>query len=291
MSGFGQPIYTCDGMVWYMKKFLYSKKMELMMRILAGIAIVLLLSIDVLKFFGFLNSNEGKIDFETLKLIIANFFVAVLFAFVLIYPHKFGLIAIACFYYAVPITEKTINPMNILMFSLALLILNVRGFFLKHIKVKIILLSLALFAMQCTRLRFGINFFVDGFINDIGYSLVFLSGIFFTYVFAVRNVEPTKKILNVAEYEGLKEADADMLRRVLDNQQYKMIAIDFNQKEGSIRNRLNKIYDTLGCADRIGFLTMYTGFQIVYEPIITTSVTSEESIALETEESLQSQSI
>ena len=48
-----------------------------------------------------------------------------------------------------------------------------------------------------------------------------------------------------------------------------MIAIDFNQKEGSIRNRLNKIYDILGVADRIGFLTTYTGFQIVYEPVIT----------------------
>ena len=162
---------------------------------------------------------------------------------------------------------------------------------MKHIKVKIILLSLALFAMQCIRLRFGIEFFINGLIDDIGYSLVFLSGIFFTHVFAVRNVKPTEKILNVAEYEGLKEADADMLRRVLDNQQYKMIAIDFNQKEGSIRNRLNKIYDTLGCADRIGFLTTYTGFQIVYEPIITTSATSEESIAPETEESIQSQSI
>ena len=262
------------------------------MRILAGIAIVLLISVNVLKLLGFLNSNEDKFDFETIKLIIANFLVAGIFVFVIIYPHKFGLVATACLYYAIAgIMDKTINPMGILMFGLALLIFNVRGFFIKHIKIKIILLSLALFAMQCIRLRFGIEFFINGLIDDIGYSLVFLSGIFFTYVFAVRNVKPTKKILNVAEYEGLKESDADMLRRVLDNQQYKMIAIDFNQKEGSIRNRLNKIYDTLGCADRIGFLTMYTGFQIVYEPIITTSVTLEENIAPETEESLQSQSI
>lgn len=275
-----------------MKKFLYSKKMELMMRVLAGIAIVLLISINIFELSKFLNPNEVKIDFATIEMVIGNFLVAGIFVFVLIYPHKFGIIAIACFYYAIPsIMEETINPMGILMFGLAILILNVRGFFIKHAKIKIILLSLALLTMQCTRLRFGIDFFADGLIYDIGYSLVFLSGVFFTYVFAVRNVEPTKKILNVAEYEGLKEADADMLRRVLDNQQYKMIAIDFNQKEGSIRNRLNKIYDTLGCADRIGFLTMYTGFQIVYEPIITTSVTSEESIALETEESLQSQSI
>ena len=275
-----------------MKKFLYSKKMELMMRVLAIISIVLLISINVLELSGFFNPNEDKIDFETIRLVIANFLVAGIFVFVLIYPHKFGIIAIACFYYAIPdFIEKTINPMAILMFGLGILILNVRGFFIKHAKIKIILLSLALFAMQCIRLRFGIEFFADGLIYDIGYSLVFLSGIFFTYVFAVRNVKPTEKILNVAEYEGLKEADADMLRRVLDNQQYKMIAIDFNQKEGSIRNRLNKIYGTLGCADRIGFLTTYTGFQIVYEPIITTSATSEESIAPETEESLQSQSI
>ena len=71
-----------------------------------------------LKLLGFLNPNEDKFDFETIKLIIANFSVAGIFVFVLIYPHKFGIIAIACFYYAIAgIMDKTINPMGILMFG------------------------------------------------------------------------------------------------------------------------------------------------------------------------------
>ena len=57
-----------------------------------------------------------------------------------------------------------------------------------------------------------------------------------------------------------------MLRRVLANQQYKVIAVDFNRTEGTIRNRLNKVYDILGVGDRTGFITTYSGFEVVYEP-------------------------
>ena len=56
-----------------------------------------------------------------------------------------------------------------------------------------------------------------------------------------------------------------MLRRVLDNQQYKVIAIDLQKSEGTIRNRLNKVYDILGVADRVGFITTYSGFKLIYE--------------------------
>ena len=46
------------------------------MRILAVIAIVLLISINVLELLGFFNPNEDKIDFATIRLVIENFLVA-----------------------------------------------------------------------------------------------------------------------------------------------------------------------------------------------------------------------
>ncbi|MBQ2080281.1 MAG: hypothetical protein II461_00775, partial [Treponema sp.] len=79
---------------------------------------------------------------------------------------------------------------------------------------------------------------------------------------------PEEKILNIAKYEGLKESNTEMLRRVLDNQQYKVVAIDLQKSEGTIRNRLNKVYDILGVADRVGFITTFTGYELIYKPEI-----------------------
>lgn len=40
-----------------------------------------------------------------------------------------------------------------------------------------------------------------------------------------------------------------------------------HRSEGTIRNRLNKIYDVLGVMDRKGFIMTYFGYDIVFEEI------------------------
>ena len=46
---------------------------------------------------------------------------------------------------------------------------------------------------------------------------------------------------------------------------YKVIALDVSRSEGTIRNRLNMIYDVLGVMDRMGFISTYMGYEIVFK--------------------------
>ena len=52
---------------------------------------------------------------------------------------------------------------------------------------------------------------------------------------------------------------------MLQKKQYLEISQIVSRSEGTIRNRLNKLYDILEVADRIGFVTTYAGYEITYE--------------------------
>ena len=51
---------------------------------------------------------------------------------------------------------------------------------------------------------------------------------------------------------------------MLKNEQYKNIARAVYKAPGTVRNRLNKIYDLLGVMDRMGFISTYFGYEIVF---------------------------
>lgn len=250
-----------------MKNFLYNKKTILGLRIFSAIAIFILIVVNVLTFVSGEIFLDGAININRLNTVVINFFTIVIAVFVLFFPQKFGLIAVACFLYMIKIFvwDKG-NPMGIMMASLQICILYVRGFFMKHKGPKIAILSTILIALQCSRLRFGAEVLFRDLVMDMGYSFVFFFAVFFIVGFESRN-RSTEKILNLALYDGLKESDVDLLNCVLNNQQYKVIAINMNKSEGAVRNRLNKIYDAIGVLDRIGFLTTFTGFDVIFKPI------------------------
>ncbi len=251
-----------------MKNYFYGKKQKIIIRIISVIAVIILLIANIKRIIIFLNLNNNKLDFDTLNLSVLNLLSLVLFVLIFFYPEKYSLISLACFFYTIYIFwEETKNPMGILMFDLGTIILIFRGFFKKHKKIKILLLLFLLIMLSCCQLRFGYYTFLTTFIDTLGYSFVFFLGIFFAYGYASRNA-PDEKILNIAKYEGLKESDIDLMYRVLNNLQYKVIAKELQKSEGTIRNRLNKIYDILGVADRVGFVTTFSGFELIYKPEI-----------------------
>lgn len=49
---------------------------------------------------------------------------------------------------------------------------------------------------------------------------------------------------------------------------YKPFLQKLSRTEGIVRNRLNKIYDILGVMDKTGFLTTFTGYEIVFEEVL-----------------------
>ena len=74
------------------------------------------------------------------------------------------------------------------------------------------------------------------------------------------------KVLNLAAFKGLERSDLYLLEDVMNNLKYKEIAKKINGSEGALRNKLSKIYKILEVGDKIGFLTIYSGYKLIYEP-------------------------
>ena len=128
--------------------------------------------------------------------------------------------------------------------------------------------------MTITKIHFGINNFIEQILYQLGYTLV-LGIIFLLFILTIQYQKTPKKnvskILNLADYLGLVKNDVLLLQEVLDKKQYKEIAIDLYRAEGTVRNRLNKIYDILGVMDRMGFISTYMGYEIVFQKDDSTS--------------------
>ena len=67
-------------------------------------------------------------------------------------------------------------------------------------------------------------------------------------------------------YPGLERSDLMLLQDVLNNMKYKDIAQKIHGSEGALRNKLSRIYKILEVGDRTGFLTIYSGYKLIFEP-------------------------
>ena len=97
----------------------------------------------------------------------------------------------------------------------------------------------------------------------------FLICIFFIYQFAKQNGvrEGSKdKVLNLAQFKGLDRSDMILLQDIMTQMKYKEIAKKIHGSEGALRNKLSRIYKILEVGDRTGFLTIYSGYELIYDP-------------------------
>lgn len=148
-----------------------------------------------------------------------------------------------------------------------MIILLARGFYHKKRILKSSISATILIILLLTKLRYGSIRFLQILINDLGVILLSTVSLVFIYIFSQNkfNAENKEKKINLAEYDSIKEKDSVLLNMVLNNVQYKVIALNTGLSEGTVRNRLNKLYDILGVADRIGFITTYSDFEIFYD--------------------------
>lgn len=111
--------------------------------------------------------------------------------------------------------------------------------------------------------------FLDFAIERFGATFAILICIFFFYQFAKQKGirEGSKeKILNLAKFKELDRSDMLLLQDVLNQMKYKEIAQKIHGSEGSLRNKLSKIYKILEVGDRTGFITIYSGYELIYDP-------------------------
>ena len=261
-----------------MKNIIYEKPFLTAMRIFACVASVLLIVVTSLRIYNTFFTKQTPSDFRNISGIIENLVAIIVFYLMIIHPQKIEYLAIGSLMYSFScLALEFENPMGILMYGLGISVFYVRGLFINKTKQKVIIALIVYICLLCSGLIYALLIlkipvegpdYLDAILNKFGYTLV-LSIILFLLIthnhFSKASTQTIPKILNLAEIPGLVETDVVLLRKVLENEQYKNIARAVYKAPGTVRNRLNKIYDLLGVMDRIGFISTYMGYEIVFK--------------------------
>lgn len=190
--------------------------------------------------------------------------IAVLF-FVVFRPEKLALFVPPLLLYSISNSIGNANPaFPIIFIELAALLLWIRGFFNTHRGIKITGLVLIYLIPMLFNIRFGLPEFLDQLLDILQIILVTFCTIFILYEY-MKSQTVRDKVLNIADYPDTTERDAKWLSLVQQGVKYEAIAIDYELTLGTVQNRLNKIYHILETGDRIGFLSIYSGAQIIYK--------------------------
>lgn len=260
-----------------MKNIIYEKPFLTAMRIFACVASVLLIVVTSLRIYNTFFTKQRPSDFPNIFGIAVNLVAIILFYLMIIHPQKIEYLAIGSFMYTfVCLTLDFDNPMGILMYGLGISVFYVRGLFIHKTRQKAIIAIIVYICLLCGGFLYSLLLhesadYFDAILEMTGYTLV-LSIIIFLLItydhFTKAESQAIPKILNLAEFSGLVETDVVLLQKVLENEQYKNIAREVFKAPGTVRNRLNKIYDILGVMDRMGFISTYMGYEIVFKTLL-----------------------
>ena len=255
---------------------IYSKYFNKTISFFAIISALLLGTKTGMRIFDICNNPAYYAALSTIKLlkyydiIIENIIFTGIFIFLFFRPQKFILIGLIALWYSVNnlLSSNSVSYMGIPMYILGIATFTIRGFFLKKAKLKISIF-VGIYIICLFVPVFYAPDFVKKLINEIAISIVLFIAVFFIAEYAKQiglKQSLSHKVLNIASYDGLDRSDMYLLQDVLDNKKYKEIAQEIHGSEGALRNKLSKIYKILEVGDRTGFLTIYSGYKIVYEP-------------------------
>lgn len=261
-----------------MKNIIYEKPFLKAMRIFACVSAGLLIVVTSVRIYNSFITKQVDLSPNNTLGISENIISIVLFYLIILQPQKIEYLAIVSFIHSFQCLILNFNnPMGILMYGLGISVFYVRGLFIKKTKTKIIISVIVYICLFLGGILYGLlvlkipvdsQEYYYAIVGKLGYTLV-LSIILFLLIIHnhsfMAEIRAQDKILNLAEYSGLVETDIVLLQKVLENEQYKNIARTVYKAPGTVRNRLNKVYDILGVMDRMGFISTYMGYEIVFE--------------------------
>lgn len=211
----------------------------------------------------------------------SNIICTVLLIMAAVNPAKLGLVAICCAIYSVELF--IIEPdslMAILMYFLFFFIMKIRGYYNHSRKVKLIITVSVFILLQIPKFfSYSLLDAFDSFVETAGHIFTLVCIIIFAvlpYILEKKKAQTKeeKHVLNLSMFPGLTKRDADWLTKINAGEKYKVLAIESQMSEGSVKNRIKFIYNTLQCGDRVGFLNAYSDYEIIFS--VTRAIPSEE---------------
>ncbi|BDC94593.1 hypothetical protein TRBR_26900 [Treponema bryantii] len=264
---------------------IYSKKFIKAVSIFSIVAATLLTARTGMRIFDIIvNYSDytvlSKLQFfKFISIIVNNLIFIGIFIFLIFKPQRFILLGVIALFISIDnLISNVQSPyMGIPMYTLSIATFAVRGFFSKKTKLKISFFTAIYIISLILPVLFDDDF-IEHMITKIAISFVTLIALFFFTEYAMQKgtKQATKdKVLNLAAFKGLDRSDMYLLQQVLDNVKYKEIAQKIHGSEGALRNKLSKIYKVLEVGDRTGFLTIYSGYELIYEPELIDSLINQ----------------
>lgn len=246
---------------------MYSPKSQLFIRVIAVIIFLLLLSSNTVRLVSFRLNPVSAPELSDFITLIHNFICSVFMLILFFFPSRLGLLAIPAFTSAfISSYFFTRNTIDIFLFISGTAILNFRGYYHSHRKLKLIFTVIGFASMQLLQLQFGFEYFVSILIYNTGFLFTVMLIFFFihNHLLELDDRKSSMGTLNIADYPDLQHRDAEWLKKIKEHCLYKEIASDYNLKEGTVRNRLQFIFNTLEVGDKKGFLNKYADTEIVF---------------------------
>lgn len=223
-----------------------------------GILGFLLISLNLTLNFLHIREYDSPIS------VILSFITVLCFFVIILFPHKIEFLALISFIISscIIITEES-NLMGIAMFHLGMITLYHRGFFIYHKTQKIITVLIYYICLIIAQFIFYRQYFFNNLINHIGMNLV-LCLLEFFILSSPRRIKETNLILDIKKIKGLDKRDSEWLIMIQNHKTYKEIASTYNITEGTVRNRMNKVYKILEVGDKQGFRNLYSEYKISF---------------------------
>lgn len=256
-----------------MKKIIYSKSSLKAFKLFIFVAIIIFCFSIVQMLFvsgikGILQSYFSFFSF------IFQIISIILFIIISFFPTKTLIFSIITFLNsALILVWEPENVIGLLLYFLCLSSIYARGYFNKKRFIKNIISTVILILLILTELRFPMEIFLKSLLEKISVSAVLAVSLLFihSYLFDFFEISSSNKKLNLAKFENLTSRDAEWLTAILNKVPYKNLAMEENMTEGSVKNRMKIIYETLGVGDKQGFLNKYSEFEIYFEEQISNS--------------------
>ncbi len=213
---------------------------------------------EIMNLKTFLSSdlNIAIVDFASLF-----FFIILLFV-----PQHISIFALISFMYSfkiILVDTLAELPIGQLLYLTGISCLLYLGYFKNRRILKIIISITLNFILIGFSARFGAIVCINSFIASIGYSLVFLVGIFFTTNFLkLIHVKRTARIWDLTQYPELTSRDRQWLKQILDEKKYEEIASESGVTVGTLKNRMHQIFNVVGIEDRTSLLATYSGYEV-----------------------------
>lgn len=250
-----------------MKQLIYTKFALRSFRIISFICAIF---ISLAEIFAIINLHKNFsffLQYRNFHNVILNFLVLIGLLIILVFPQKIGIMSFISFIYAYwIIIFQPNNYTGILMYFLGISLLFARGLMKKYKKIKLSILICLLYALCLTHLRFGIHNFFQYLLNTTGGILLLSLYIFFMQSYFRNVLVLEEKKLNIASYSKLTERDCRILQSIQKGIKYSVISKEENLSEGSLKNRLHIVFDTLEVGDKQGFISSYEDWELFFCP-------------------------